>query len=81
MDISRYDYEDIPVDPAIMTDMYSSAAPGTGTSNNGFGTEATEQEVQGHGGMYGAQIYGDDADAQLQAELASEMITRAAGGE
>jgi hypothetical protein len=31
--------------------------------------------------MYGAQIYGDDADAQLQAELASEMITRAAGEE
>jgi hypothetical protein len=81
MDISRYDYEDIPVDPAIMSDLYSSAPAGAGTSNNVFDTEATQQEVQGHGGMYGAQIYGDDADAQLQAELASEMITRAAGEE
>jgi GNAT superfamily N-acetyltransferase len=81
MDISRYDYEDIPVDPAIMTDLYSSAPTAAGTTNDAFSTEATQQEVQGHGGIYGAQIYGDDADAQLQAELASEMITKAAGGE
>jgi hypothetical protein len=64
-----------------MTDLYSSAPTAGGTSNDAFSTEATQQEVQGHGGMYGAQIYGDDADAQLQAELASEMITKAAGGE
>ena len=82
MDISRFDYEDIPVDPAIMSDMYASAsATGAGAENHEFGTEATQQEVQGHGGMYGAQIYGDDADAQLQAELAGELETRHAGGQ
>ncbi|KAI4723909.1 hypothetical protein E4T49_08370 [Aureobasidium sp. EXF-10728] len=81
MDISHFDYSSIPVDPAIMTDMYSSANAGVGAANSAFGNGDSQQEVQSHGGMYGAQIYGDDADAQLQAELASEMITRAAGGD
>ncbi|CAD0051252.1 unnamed protein product [Aureobasidium pullulans] len=87
MDMSSYPYDPMPVDPQIMSDIYASSASannanfnnaGTSDANNAF--EDQSQQAQEHGGIYGAQIYGDDADAQLQAELAGQM-RRAAGGE
>ncbi|KAI5198577.1 hypothetical protein E4T39_06655 [Aureobasidium subglaciale] len=86
MDISTFHnpYENIPVDPALMGGIYTSAENFGSNVQRGPGmgafAEATEQEAQVHGGIYGAQIYGDDADAQLQAELAGDMMVRGGGG-
>ncbi|KAI5248418.1 hypothetical protein E4T42_05656 [Aureobasidium subglaciale] len=86
MDLSTFNdpYGNIPVDPALMGGIYT---PGETFGSNvqggaemGAFTEVTEQEAQAHGGIYGAQIYGDDADAQLQAELAGDMMVRGGGG-